>query len=84
MKTLVFAVLDLKIGTYASPFFMPTVASAKRAFAGAANDPGTMLFKHPDDFALYHLGEFDDESGQLTACLPDNLGLAVTFQRKES
>lgn len=77
----IFSVLDLKIGAYASPFFMPTVAAAKRAFSGACNDPSTMLYKHPEDFSLYLLGEFDDESGAVTPVQPENLGLAASYKR---
>lgn len=79
----VFAVYDTKLTAYATPFFMPTVAAAKRAFAGAVEDPSTMLHKHPSDFALYHVGEFDDESGALNSCLPENLGLASSYLRSE-
>lgn len=75
----VFAVFDTKIGTYGQPFFMSTVPSAKRAFQGACNDPSTMLHKHPADFALFLLGEFDDESGALSTLPPENLGLASNF-----
>lgn len=80
MKVLVFAVYDNKIGTYAQPFFSQTISAAKRSFVDAASDPSTLLSKHPEDFSLFHLGEFDDSTGfldPLTA--PENLGLAASY-----
>lgn len=80
----IFAVLDTKIGSFAQPFFMSTVPAAKRAFMEACNDPSTMLHKHPGDFSLYLLGEFNDENGQLTPLQPDNLGTAASYVRVNS
>lgn len=80
MKVQVFAVFDNKVGTYAQPFFSMNLASGKRAFTDACSDINTMLHKHPEDFTLFYLGEFDDQTGfldPLTA--PVNLGLAATF-----
>lgn len=77
----IFAVLDTKLNTYAQPFFMPTVPSALRAFAGACNDPSTMLSKHPTDFSLFLLGEFDDETGEVHSVKLENLGMAASFVR---
>lgn len=78
----VFSVFDTKIGSFAQPFFMPTVPAAKRAFQGAVNDPSTMLYKHSSDYALFCLGEFDDESGDLRSSPPENLGLASTYRQE--
>jgi len=74
-----FAVFDMKIGSYAQPFFQASVPAAKRAFRDAAQDPQTMLAKHPADFALFYLGDFDDETGSIVGIQPENLGLASSF-----
>lgn len=79
MKIEVFAVLDAKIGSYAQPFFSPTIASALRAFVEAARDTTSTLGKHPEDFQLYHLSTFDDETGEFTARTPTALGTAASF-----
>nr|QJB20101.1 MAG: nonstructural protein [Microvirus sp.] len=79
-----FAVFDMKIGSYAQPFFLPSVPAAKRAFRDAASDPSTMLHKHPADYALFYLGDFDDETGSIVGIQPENLGLASSFLNSEA
>lgn len=79
MKTHVFSVLDSKVGTFAQPWFSPTVASGLRAFTEAAQDGNSMLAKHPGDFTLYLLGTFDDETGIFQADKPSALGTAASM-----
>jgi len=45
--------------------FVPSVGVAIRSFSDEVNrkDPENQLFNHPDDFDLYELGEFDDNTG---------------------
>lgn len=76
----VLAVFDNKIGTFAQPFFSQTLSSGKRSFADAAADPSTLLNKHPEDFTLFLLGDFDDSTGFLDPLsAPENLGLASSY-----
>jgi len=83
MQTNVFSVFDSKAGSYAQPFYSPTIGSAIRAFIGAISDPNTMLSKHPSDFSLMHLGSFDDDTGLFTNLqVPLNLGVAISFIAK--
>lgn len=84
MRIQVFSVFDSKIGTFAQPWFSATVESGKRAFIDACSDPNTLLWKHLEDFSLFHLGEFDDDTGTFSQGLPANLGLAAQFKVKES
>lgn len=79
-----FGILDVKADAYRPPFFMPTLGQATRAFADAANDPQTDISKHPEDYKLVCVGEFDDGSGVLKA-YPDfqSLGFAAEYVKKE-
>lgn len=50
--------------------FMPCTvdtndATAIRNFEHAVAQPGSLLASHPNDFALFKLGEFDDIGGTL-------------------
>lgn len=60
-----FSVKDIKAAAFAPPFFMPRQEAAVRAFTDACSGGDTMLTKHPDDFALYCIGEYDDARGAL-------------------
>lgn len=79
----VFSVWDLKTEAYMQPFFSPMIGSGIRAFTDAAADPGSMLSKHPADFQLQHIGEFNDATGVLTSCNPVALGSAADYENFE-
>lgn len=61
-----YAVFDTKAGAYMPPFFMHNHAMAQRAIMGATMDKEHQFYKHPEDYTLHYLGEFDDNTGYLT------------------
>lgn len=62
-----FAVMDGKARAFISPFCLPTDGMAVRVFSDCVNDPAHMFGKHPEDFGLYKMGEFDPERGLIAA-----------------
>lgn len=64
MKLFVFSVFDAAVGSHAQPFFARSQLEATRMFVDAVQDRGTNLNKHPGDFTLWRLGEFDDQLGR--------------------
>lgn len=62
----VFSIRDAKSEVYNTPFFQKTHGEAERSFRTAANDDKTQINKYPEDFDLYYLGEYDDNTGQVT------------------
>jgi len=66
MKLVLCSVKDRAADAYGRPMFVPSVGVAIRSFSDEVNrqDADNQLFNHPDDFDLYELGEFDDNSGQ--------------------
>lgn len=61
----IFGVYDSKIGTWMQPSMFQHAGQALRAWVELANDPNSMVSKHPQDFAFFELGTFDDEKGVL-------------------
>lgn len=61
----VVAVLDKKMGAFARPFFVPTVAMATRSFSDEVNRVAedNQMHRHPEDFALYAVGEWYEDVG---------------------
>lgn len=59
------SVRDVVASTFGRPIFAPNTASAVRSIQNEVNRPqdGNMLNTHPDDFELYHLGNYDDQTG---------------------
>lgn len=64
-KQKMFCVFDVKVGAYAQPFFMRTAGEALRSWEEACNDSQSMMCKHPADYTLFEVGEFDDNSGRV-------------------
>ena len=54
-----YAVKDIQAGTTASPFSFQTNRDAIDGLRQVANDESTSIGKHPADFELYLLGEYD-------------------------
>lgn len=80
MKQKIFSVYDSKAEAFATPFFMPTLGMATRAFADECSNPQSSLRKHAEDYTLFELGEFDDVSGKMDLlATPKSIGLAVEF-----
>ena len=65
MITMLFGVYDKKAEAFMSPFTFHTQGQAIRAFSDTVNDPATAMYRHPDDFDLYQIGLFNDNSGEL-------------------
>lgn len=56
----IFSVYDTKSEAYLQPFFMSTSGQAIRAITDCANDPNHQFGRHPADYTLFDLGQFDD------------------------
>lgn len=67
MKVIV-VLKDKVSGLFMQPFFVPAVGVAYRTLQDeAARDKEFVVAKHPDDFALYKIGVFDEDQGRLGA-----------------
>jgi len=81
MKLQIFAVYDSKAQAYLPPFFLPQKGMATRIFQNTANDPKHQFGANPEDYCLFHIGEFDDESSLIVSKTPpESLGLAQEFK----
>lgn len=80
MKLKMYAVRDSKIEHYASPFFVPHRGQALRSWQETANDAQTSISRHPNDYCLFEIGEFDSETAAFVPHpQPVSLGLASEF-----
>lgn len=59
------SVRDRAVDTFQRPFFAPAIGGAIRAFGDEVNRQGSEINAHPEDYDLYHLGNFDDQTGKL-------------------
>lgn len=85
MKLQAFTVHDVKAEAYHAPFFQNMLAQGKRTFDGMINSDTHPFAKHPYDYTLFHVGEFDDETGKITPLRePLSLGNGVEYVRKDA
>jgi len=66
MKVKVYTFFDCKVGAYMQPFFAQSSGAALRILLASIERPDHILAKHPADFTLFELGEFDDQTGHFT------------------
>lgn len=83
MKNAVCSVYDSAVGSYGRPIYAPSVGAAMRSFTDEVNRVAqdNPLNKHPDDFHLELLAEFDDETGEY--CVPETGGRRVLARAKD-
>lgn len=78
MRYQVFAVRDSAVDAFGRPMFMQAKGQAMRSFTDEVNRADSDMAKHPADYELYFLGEFDDAGGAFTlAERPELLARAV-------
>lgn len=81
MKQQLFSVYDAAAKMFLEPFDARTIEEAMRRFRATVNHPEkSLISKYPEDYTLFHVGEFDQETGVLRPLdTPHSLGVAVTF-----
>lgn len=61
-----YAVFDKKVGTFQMPFNASHAQVALRIFEQGLNSKETLLNQYPEDFSLWQIAEFNDETGEYT------------------
>jgi len=82
MRYKIFSVRDRAIDAFGQPFFGSSTGGAIRGFSDEVNRAAdnNQLHKHPDDFDLYLLGEFDDSTGTFEATRPQQIAVGKDLQ----
>jgi len=83
MRMNAYTVRDSAAEAFNDPFFLRTHGEALRYFAQAVNQENHPFNQHPDDYTMFHIGEFCTETGHFFACDPHSLGLASQFIERE-
>lgn len=82
MKMVIMSVFDVAAGAFARPWFVASRALGVRMFSDevqrkAEDNP---MYRHPGDYQLFEMGEFDDNSGLFrTKDLPELVARATDF-----
>lgn len=64
----VLSIRDTKAAFYNVPLMVTnTTEEAVRSFGELATDSRTSIARHPEDYDLYEIGEFDDQTGVIAS-----------------
>ncbi len=64
MNDRIFTVYDSKIEAFMSPFYSRTMQQALRSFTDTCKSADHAFNKHPEDYTLFELGSFDDNTAK--------------------
>ena len=60
----VYAFQDVKVSVFLPPMVLLNDNEARRLLSEVVNDKQTPMGRHPEDFRLVRIGEYDDNSGR--------------------
>lgn len=81
-KVMIYAVYDSKVKYFHKPMFMRNKGEALRSWTEVANEKDHAISRHPEDFVLFELGDYDDQTATITMhTAPEPLGSAVQFKQ---
>ena len=75
MRYKIVCVRDRAADVYGQPIFVSSLGAALRSFGDEVNNKESVFSKHPDDYDLYELGEFDDSSAVFDTCIPRQIAV---------
>lgn len=75
----VFSVFDSKLQVFNTPFFSRSDADATRSFSDLVRDSRTTVGQHPEDFFLFEIGLYSDETGEIDGSTPKQIAAATAF-----
>jgi len=79
MNQKIFTIYDSKAKAYLTPFFLHEEGMAIRVFSDCINDPKHAFARHPEDYTLFHVGEWEDEKAKFKINIPIALGTGIEF-----
>ena len=78
-----FAVRDSKIEAYMRPSFVQNEAVMRRSCEHALFDENHPFSLAPQDYQVFYLGEFDENTGKLTPVAPEHVFNIVDLKGAE-
>lgn len=78
----VYAIRDAQTEAFSQPMFFVTKGVAIRSFSEECENQSSALSKHPQDYALFQIGFYDDNAGSLESLpQPLQISLALDFKK---
>lgn len=78
----IYSVRDDAAAAYLPPFYARQNGEAIRMFQNSLSDSQSNFAKWPDQFVLFELGEFNEDTGQITTLpAPKSLGNGLDLRQ---
>lgn len=65
MKLVAWSIYDVKVEAYSAPLCSRTYGEAERVYTDIVSDPQGQYAKHKEDYQLFVVGTFDQNTGLL-------------------
>lgn len=75
----IYAIHDRAIEAYGQPFFVKSQGQALRSFRDECENRESQFNKHPADYDLYLIGDYNDETGIITPQQPERVARATDY-----
>lgn len=81
MRYKIVSVRDRAIDTFGQPVFVASLGGAIRSFGDEIKrvDPNNNMNKHPEDYDLFHIGEYDDETAEFFPQRPTQIAVGKDY-----
>lgn len=66
MSNQIFAIRDVKVSSYHTPFFTQNEIMAVRNLTAYLTNENSIISQFPEDYELFHLGSFDEITAKFT------------------
>ena len=83
MELKIYAIRDVRTEAFLKPMFLQNAAVLERALLDAKNDENSTLSIHPQDYQVFKLGTYNDNTGEITAEAPTFMFNVIEVQEKE-
>lgn len=75
-----YSVYDQGVGAFMAPFMLRSKGEAIRQFSNTVANKDTEFYRHPEDFTLFELAEYDELTGVFkNHPTPVSCGIALDF-----
>lgn len=85
MELKAFSIRDQKSEVFNTPFFQKTHGEAERSFRELVTDQKSMVHKYPEDYDLYFIGTYNDQTGLIKPLdTPQHMLKAVQIKTQQT
>lgn len=76
----IYTLRDIRTEAFHRPFFLQNRAVLERSIHDALSDENNMICLHPEDYQIYSLGTYDEQTGEIKATPATHLFNAIDLK----